>query len=329
MRRSGRRSLAAVSAGVLCLTLAVPGTSWADEHGVRTVATGFAGPLNVSVAPNGRLYVADAFAGQIVQVDPTKGRTTPLVSGLEFSPAVDVHGGQVFFTAITEPTGPDDLGSAVLMRTNPGGTARPVADLLQFELDENPDDQPQTPTDTLVNPYAVVALPGRTIVADAAGNALVEVKANGDTRLLTVFPVSFEGECAELENNGVPNGGCDAVPTGVDLGPDGYLYVSGLGAEVEGFVWKVDARTGEIVETLDGFPPLTGIAVGDDGSVYASSLFAGMIFRIAPDGSMSVAEVPGPTGMEFDRGVLYVGSLDFGGGPGSVLAVSPSAFSPL
>lgn len=318
-----------MSAGVLCATLAVPGTAWADGQGVRTVATGFAGPLNVSVAPNGRLYVADAFLGQIVKVDPRSGRTTPLVTDLGFSPGVDVHGGQIYFTATAEPTGPDDLGSALLMRATPSGTVKPVADLLKFELDENPDGQPQTPTDALTNPYGVLALPGRTIVADAAGNSLVEVRANGRTRLLTSFPVSVEGECAEAENNGVPRGGCDPVPTGVDLGPDGYLYVSGLGAEVAGFVWKVDARTGEIVETFDGFPPLTGIAVGDDGSLYASSLFTGMIFRIAPDGSTSVAEVPGPTGMEYGRGVLYVGSVDFEGGPGSVLAISASAFQPV
>jgi hypothetical protein len=161
-----------------------------------------------------------------------------------------------------------------------------------------------------------------------AGNDIVEVRANGSIRTLTVLPTSFDGPCAELENNGEPNGGCDPVPTDLALGPDGFIYASGLGAEVEGFVWKIDARTGEIVETTGGLPPLTGIAVGDDGSVYAASLFTGMIFKFGPNGAVSVAEVPGPTGLDFARGVLYAGSLDFGGGPGSVLAIGPSAFHP-
>lgn len=33
-------------------------------------------------------------------------------------------------------------------------------------------------------------------------------------------------------------------------------------------------------------------------------------------------------GLDFARGVLYVGTVDFAGGPGSVLAVGPAAFRP-
>ena len=42
---------------------------------------------------------------------------------------------------------------------------------------------------------------------------------------------------------------------------------------------------------------------------------------------MSVAEVPGPSGLEYARGVVYAGSVNFGG-TGSVLAIGPTAFHP-
>lgn len=329
MRSFSRLGTVAVAVVGMCAGLVMPGgAAWAAPNNpVRTVATGFAGPLHVSVAPNGQIYVADAFAGQIDRVNPKTGSITPVVTGLGFSPGVDVKGGQVFFTNSFGSASEEEPPTATsLQRTTPSGNkAKYIADLLAYELANNPDDQPQ---DGDSNPYAVLALPGRTLVADAAGNDIVEVRANGDIRTLTVLPTSFAGTCATAPNNGVENGGCDPVPTDLALGPEGFLYVSGLGGEVEGFVWKIDAKTGEIVETTGGLPPLTGIAVGDDGSVYAASLFTSEIFKFGPNGAGSVAKVPGPTGLDFARGVLYAGSLDFGGGPGSVLAIGSSAFRP-
>lgn len=332
MRRNNRQFVTvALSTAGLCLALVGPGTASlaSPAEPVRTVATGFAGPLHVSVAPNGQIYVADGFAGQVSRVDPKTGSITPIVSGLDGSSGVDVRGGQVYFTTSFLPESGEAQPATSLQRTTPSGKkVKPVADLLTYEIDNNPDGQPLGVEDADSNPYAVLALPGRTLVADAAANDIVEVRANGSIRTLTVLPVSFAGECATRPNNGVENGGCDPVPTDLALGPDGYVYVSGLGGEAEGFVWRVDPVTGAIVDTRDGLPPLTGVAVGDDGSIYAASLFAGLVFKFAPNGGVSVAEVAGPTGLDFARGVVYAGSLDFGGGPGAVLAISASAFHP-
>jgi hypothetical protein len=216
------------------------------------------------------------------------------------------------------------------MRTTPGEPATHVADLLAYELAHNPDGQPQmTGEDADSNPYSVLALPGRTLVGDAAGNDIVEIRADGRMRTLVVFPVSFDGDCATAPNNGVPNGGCDPVPTDMAMGPDGYLYVSGLGAEVEGFVWKVNATNGAIMATHRGFPPLTGVAVADDGTLFAASLFTSQVFRLSPGGAMAVADVPGPAGLDWARGMLYAGTLDFGGGPGSLVSIGSGAFYPV
>jgi hypothetical protein len=317
----------AVSALGLVLGPVVPGVQAAPTDPVEVLASGFAGPTHVAVAPNGDVLVADGFLGSIHRVD-ARTHAVSTVTAMEgaFTPGVEVRGQTAYFTVSTEPEQGLPQGTTTLMRVTPGGTVTEVADMLAWELAHNPDGQPQNDQDAVSNPYGVLALPGRVIVADAAANDLVEVRADGSMRTLTVFPVSMSGDCATATNNGVPNGGCDPVPTDLALGPDGYLYVSGLGAEVEGFIWKVNAWTGEIVDTTGGLPPLTGIAVADDGTVFASSLFTGQVFRFGT-GGVTVAEVPGPAGLDWADGVLYAGSIDFGGGPGSVLAIHPAAFA--
>jgi hypothetical protein len=324
-----------IKAAVVCgsalgmsAALAVPSTAWATSDPVRTIASGFAGPLHVAAAPDGSVLVADAFAGAIDRVNVATGAISEVTSAPgAFTPGVGVKGQQIYFTKSVEPENGAGDGSAVLMRVTPGGPAAQVADLLAWELAHNPDGQPQgTGEDADSNPYAVLALPGRVLVADAAGNDIVEIRANGAMRTLVAFPKSFKGDCATASNNGLPNAGCDPTPTDLKLGPDGFLYGSGLGGEAEGHIWKVNATTGEIVQHIDGFPPFTGVAVGNDGTVYAASLVTGLVFRLR-NGAVSVADVPGPSGLATSRnGTLYAGTVDFEGGPGALVAISPAAF---
>jgi hypothetical protein len=325
VKRSTRAAVVPVAVGLFA-ALSLPGTAaFAAEDPVQVVASGFAGPLHVAVAPDGGILVADAFLGAIDRIDPVTGAVTKVTDAPGFSPGVGVKGGQVFFTL---SQGEEETTAAALYRWTEDGGVTQVADLLAWENDHNPDGQPHV-DDASSNPYGVLALPGRVIVADAAGNDLVEVRSNGAMRTLTRFPVSMKGDCATTPNNGVPNGGCDPTPTDVKLGPDGFLYVSGLGGEAEGHIWKVNATTGAIVQHLDEFPPLTGIAVGNDGTIYAASLFTGQVFRLG-QGGVTVAQVSesaGPTGLALSRnGTLYAGVLDFGENPGSVVSIAPSAF---
>jgi streptogramin lyase len=325
VKRSTRAAVVPVAVALLS-AVSLPGTAaFAAEDPVHVVASGFAGPLHVAVAPDGSLLDADAFLGAIDRVDPGTGAVTKVTDAPGFSPGVGVKGGQVYFTL---SQGEEETTAAALFRWTEDEGVTQVADMLAWEMDKNPDGQPHV-DDAASNPYAVLALPGRVIVADAAGNDLVEVRSNGAMRTLTRFPVSFKGDCATATNNGVPNGGCDPTPTDVKLGPDGFLYVSGLGGEAEGHIWKVNATTGQIVEHHDGFPPFTGIAVGNDGSLYAASLFTGQVFRLS-HGDVTVAQVSesaGPTGLAMSRtGTLYAGVLDFGENPGSIVSIAPSAF---
>ncbi|HUR13959.1 MAG TPA: ScyD/ScyE family protein [Mycobacteriales bacterium] len=321
-----RTALVAVAVPGVFTALAVPGQgAWAVQDPVRTIATGFVGPLHIAAAPGGDVIVAEAFIGAIDRVDTGTGAVSQFISQHGFTPGVDVKGGQVFFTLSTEPHEGEPEARAALMRWTEDSGVTQVADLLAWEYAHNPDGQPQrTGEDADSNPYAVLALPGRTLVADAAGNDIIEVRSNGAMRTLARLPVSYEGECATATNNGVTNGGCDPVPTDLALGPDGFVYVSGLGAEVEGHIWKLNATTGAIVDHIGGFPPLTGITVADDGTVYAASLFTGEVYRLS-HGTRTVADVPGPSDVDWARGTLYAATLDFEG-PGSLVSIAPSAF---
>jgi hypothetical protein len=326
VNRFARAAVVVASTTAVSVAVAVPaGTAFAED-GVTVVATGFAGPLHIATAPNGALIVADAFAGELKSVNPKTGAVSTLVSEQGFVPGVGIKGQQYFYPFSTG--GEFEQGTAVLMRSTPGGQKSQVADMLAYELAHNPDGQPRV-DDADSNPYSVLALPGRVIVADAAANDLVEIRSNGAMRTLTVFPVSHKGDCATAENNGVENGGCDPVPTDLALEPDGTLVVTGLGAFAEGHIWGVDANTGEILFHEDGFPPLTGITVGPDGTGYAVSPFAGLVFRHdGSTGAVSAAQVPGVTDAAVGKdGTLYATTADLeGGAPGSVVSVAQSAF---
>lgn len=310
---------------LLCGATALPAS--AAPSGPETVVSGLVGPLHLTFSRD-TLYIADTFAGQVIKADPDTGHKRVLASGIGAS-SVSIGVGGGVFAAIGEG-GPGVIPS--LVRLAPGGPKQ-IANLLAYEKTHNPDGQPQQTgrnADTLSNPYDVLAQTNRTLVADAAANDILSVRNDGTVTTLTVLPVSRTGECAHATNNGVRNGGCDPVPTGMAVGPDGYLYVSGLGAEVEGHVWKIDQSNGKIVAQWNGLPPLTGIAVGGQGSVYVSSLFVNKVFRLSPSGAIrSSVDIQGPTGVQLHDGDLYAGSVSLQPGQppaGSVVRVPVSAF---
>ncbi len=305
MRHKKLVGAVAVMAAALALTGA-PAASAAPSD-LRVIASGFAGPLHLAFGRGHSLYVADAFAGSVVKVDLRTHSTRTIADGLGFSPGVDVGGkGKLFATSTLGAPGTLPVPEARLVRVHHDGRVTVKADMLAYEYANNPDGQSQD-VDAISNPYSVLALPGRTYVVDAAANAIVRVGANGSMRTLAVFPNITTGQCADAVNNDPEHPGCDAVPTDVELGPDGYLYVSGLGAEVEGHIYKVHPRSGHIVRTWGGLPPLTGIAVSHEGTIYVASLLSDQVFRICGR-HMTAASVPSPSDVELGHGMLVAAS---------------------
>ena len=116
-------------------------------------------------------------------------------------------------TAFRTALGPNAKALAQTAKLDNHGRLKTTGDLMAFEQTVNP------------HPFAIdsdpfgIAVTHRygTVVADAAGNDILQVKPNGQVKLIASFPTRE-----------VPNDTIEPVPTTVAEGPDGALYVGEL-----------------------------------------------------------------------------------------------------
>ncbi|TAK68288.1 MAG: ScyD/ScyE family protein [Actinomycetota bacterium] len=330
------RQLSAGPGGTLLVAEAGHGGTACTGTGEQTQCTGDTAVISAITNPRWPgSKVVDLITGLPSGAGPD-GTFAGGTSGVSYGPAT--RWGKERLSVVTNGAAPDStgpvpstvpMGSLLTYGRNHSGaiTLKWSVDLLPYEIAHNPDGQVQLgpdgqPLDSLSNPYAALTLPKWTLVADAGANDILAVSRDGKTvRTLTTLPVITAGACATVPNNtadGSP--GCDPVPTGITLGPDGFVYVSGLGSEVPGAgrVWKIDPRTGAIVKTYDGLTSASGVAVTKDGSVWVSELLVGsddptkspaqwgQVTQIKRDGTRVVHAVPQPAGMAVVKGHLYV-----------------------
>ncbi|MFI8777226.1 ScyD/ScyE family protein [Brachybacterium paraconglomeratum] len=105
----------------------------------------------------------------------------------------------------------------------------------------------------------------------------------------------------------------EPVPTDVEVGKDGRLYVSTLqGALGESFplstVYKVSPRSGHTRTVADrGMQGATGLAVAPNGDILVAEMFGDAISTITPGRTKArtLVEVDAPADVEFERGTVY------------------------
>jgi hypothetical protein len=348
-----RAQIAAV--GVAALAIVVPTAAPAAAVTVsEPIIDGLAGPLQLAIGSNGTIYVSQSFAGILTAV--TKEGTVDLVStpGAGIS-GVDAKGrGTVTFTTTGET---DDGFFALVKRVLPNGRVRTLADVGAYEATVNPDHvnsygfQGLSPECAAMvpeeiggepytgiidsNPYAMAILPGSRAIADAGGNEIVRVAANGKISTIAVLPPSPFVVTAEVAASvGLPDCTVGAtynfepVPTDVELGPDGLLYVSSLPGGPEdpslgarGAVYSVNPATGEVTKVADGFLGATNAAVAPDGTIYVAELFGDRISTVSDGGAEPLVGVPSPAAVEWANGKLYATIDVFGNG--AVVAITP------
>ncbi len=331
---------AAATAMVATLALGVAAPASSQLAVSEPLAEGLFGPLGLAVDDDGTIYVTQTFGAPsaltVIEADGTTTNVAEAAAETNGFGGVSARDGEIVFTISGD-------GVGLLERLLSPGSTETIASPAQWEADENPDqvnsygfqgldpacvaevgaipDIPgggePYPGEVDSNPYGVASLPdGSWIVADAGGNDLVGVQPDGTMSTIAVLPpLPF------VVPDGAPLPECtwgttfnfEPVPTDVELGPDGQLYVTGLPGGPEdasfgarGVVFRVDPDTGEAAVVASGFLGATGLAIADDGSIYVAELFGNKVSKVVGGGPETVAEVDAPAAIESFDGKLYV-----------------------
>ena len=124
----------------------------------------------------------------------------------------------------------------------------------------------------------------------------------------------------------------EPVPTDIELGPDGLLYVSALTAASEliptsGKVYTVNPNTGAVRTIASGLAGATGVAVTGNGTVYVAELFGNRISRLVNGHAVPVLKVGSPADVEWDQsttpGSLYATTDVFNPHGGTIIRIAP------
>ena len=344
MRRPVIRRLGVLAAAVTALAVPLSGQALASgsSHGptVKTLSTKPIFPFQLAVA-NGGVLIADGgtstvtrlFTNKVVATGPQPGE----IAGVAVDPTTNV----MAYTSTNYATG------ATSLTIKPSSAKPVVADLSTFEQTKNPDKRisygvrhpSQCVTDALSglgapvsykgevdsHPYSVTSLGhGSWAVADAGGNDILKVDAKGHVSVIAVLPAQphtiTSGEASAL---GLPD--CvvgvtyrfEAVPTDVEVGPHGMLYVSTLPGGPEGpalgargSVYVVNPWTGASHRIATGFLGATNVAVSPGGTVYVAELFGGQISVVHNGTAKKLVALPGALAVEWGSpGVLYASTI--------------------
>lgn len=356
-------------------------------EGWTLVTAGLDSPRELTVTADGAIYVAESGAGgpdscidhpelghmcfgMTGGISKVEGGTaTRIVDGLPSaitdtgetigpSGVAVASDGTVWYTVGGPGAGAATLraqiagaeGIGQLYRLGADGSSTSVADLAAFEVSDNPDAaQPgNTEPDSNVNGVAIAA-DGSVLVADAGGNDLLSVAADGTISVVAVFPVVFQGmppmPGASVDPNASPAMiPMDPVPTSVAIGEDGTAYVG----ELTGFPFPPGGASvfaiapgGEPTVYADGFTNVIGVALAPDGSLYvaeishaglasgAPGLPVGGLWKVPAGGGtpeLITDALPMPGGVAVGSdGTVYVSTCAVCPGGGGIASYTPGS----
>jgi hypothetical protein len=321
-----------------------------------TVASGFDNPRGLAFGEDGQLYVAEAGRGGRNCTKEPGPDGQPECPGLTGAISVITKGGapKRIVTGLASISGPGGFGATgadglsrseegglytimtscpqqaaglldllpsksdqaafssqvgQVMKVKDNGKVKAIAGVGKFDWVWSLDPLNQNGQFPDCNPYGILAGEHDQWVVDAATNTLDHVSSDGTIEIKAVIP---------------PPPSSDAVPTCLDRGPDGALYIGQLtgGGNKPGAasVWRYDIRKG----ALDKEPWATGLTAVTgcgfvDGEFYATEFstlgfesfapFTGAVVKVAKD-RKSVKLVAGglsfPNGFAGTEGSIYV-----------------------
>jgi sugar lactone lactonase YvrE len=192
------------------------------------------GAGDLVLAAGASLLRVDAATGDVELLHPEPG-AEPLPAGVITGIAVAPGGSEIFFTLQSFVS---SLGSVWRFDPRTGARSLVAGDLPGFSLPAG----------------VVLEADGRLLVAD--GNELLRVDPS-------------DGAVEVAAALGLPLG---MRPSGLALEADGSALIAGRGlAGSPSAVLRVDPETGAVTPLAGNLPPLSGIAVGADGSVWVTA----------------------------------------------------------
>lgn len=347
---------------------------------VETLAEGLTSPRGIDVAADGSVYYFDNGSGD----DPNRddecidgpegpfcightGRVLRYAGGAstEVSTGLPAALGDVVVDAAGDVYVIAGLGADPAMRAELGDLGAPYGQLLQaqadgftavadvagFESTANPH-----PASVDSNPFGLTIVDDGFLVADAGGNDIIHVAADGSLSLFAVFPDQMVDAPPFL---GLPEGAqmpMEPVPTSVVQGPDGAYYVG----ELTGFpfqvgaarVWRLDDTNGdgdalddgEMTVYAAGFTNVLDVAFDSTGRLLVLEItkngllaaedpenedpnaYTGALLRVEADGSHTELLSDGlvmPTGMTVGPdGSIYISNFGVMPGMGQIIKVT-------
>jgi hypothetical protein len=365
--RKARQLLALAAIPALALVPTQVGAHGSDHHSttpkVKVISTDVMMPFSLDVGYGRRgLLVADGFTSTVSRVTRhglvtvATGPQPGDVSGL----ARSRDGKTLAYTTLA------DDGTTTLEVKGPHSAMS--VNLSDFEKTHNPDGVvtygvpedtnqcakdylakiPEIPAPTYKgqvdsHAYSVASLGhGAWAVGEAGGNDLLKVNRHGDISVIGLLPPQpHTFTAAEAAGMGAPD--ClvgvtfafEPVPTDIEVGKHGWLYVTTLPGGPEGpalgargSVYRVNPWTGSHRLVATGFAGATNLALGRHGSIYVTELFGGKVSVIKHGKVKPYVWIDSPLSVESLGRDLYVGTLvKFGPqgpeGTGSIVKVSP------
>lgn len=326
---------------------------------IRVVSTAVAAPFNLEVSRSGVL-VADGALNLVGEV-AEDGSITPLAEDQPGASGVALSkDGQslAFTTTKTEP-GTFTNTESGLHIWGPRGQ-RTYVDTLAHEVANNPDQEihygvtnpSQCVTDALTeagievsytgkvdsHAYSVVANGGGWIVADAGSNVLWQVDRRGTLSTLAVLPPEpLTLTAQQADALGLPE--CvvgvtynfESVPTDVEMGRDGKLYVTTLPGGPEspalgarGSVYRLNSNGKQLKKVATGFLGATNLALARNGDIYVAELFGGKISVVHRGKVSTFLELPGVVAVETSGRSVWAATLgdEASQAPGTIVEVT-------
>lgn len=342
--------VAAAAFVAVCGLLSAQNLHAAPTYTITEVMSGLVTPRGLTFGPDGALYVAEAgnggtgpsviggngvtaFLGATSGLSRLSGSIqTRILSGLPslataagldagglqdivFNSAGQAYGLFALGTSAAQRNSNlgvfgADLGTIMRLSLDGSGVRTRVADIAQYEFDNNPDGSAGRDS----NPFRLaINSSGHFLVADAGGNNFLQATAAGVVSSLAVLPA---------KPNPLPFGPpfYQSVPTSITVGPDGAYYI----AELTGFpfpagaanVYRYDPVTGELTVAYSGFTNIIDITFDSEGDLLVLQLTSnGLASPIGP-GSGLLLEIDALTG---ERTTIASEGLFFPGG----LAIGP------